>query len=61
MYNKRQKLIQTTQQNKNTPDFHEFENAIRDIYVNKKSVGFQSGIFALRGVLQSNYTKRAFP
>ncbi len=43
------------------PNYHSFENVVRDIYVNHKSVGLQEGIFALRGTLENAYLKRAFP
>ncbi len=54
---KRKKLVYQQE----WPNYHSFENIVRDIYVNHKSVGLQEGIFALRGTLENAYLKRAFP
>lgn len=54
---KREKLVF----NSSGPRFHNFENTVRDIFVNHKSVGLESGIFALKSTVEGNYLRWAFP
>ena len=41
--------------------YHTFENRMRDVYVNKRSVDYQQWIFALSQTLEDNYRDWCFP
>lgn len=43
------------------PQYYNFENIVCDIYVNRKSIGLQRGVFALRETLEKNYRTWAVP
>lgn len=54
---KRKNLVEWEQK----PNYHRFENMIRDIWVNNRSSDLQVWVWALREAMSSNYTDRAFP